>query len=126
MILKNSLYTITRKDLCEAGVSYHIALNASCFIYQAHFPGEPITPGVCIVQIANELMADHLGAALSVKTIKNVKFLSVITPTEDAAVTYTIAKMAETRDTVKAQITVEANGTVKAKISMICSKDAQH
>lgn len=124
MILRNSLYTLSDKQLCGADVSYRIALNPQCFIYQAHFPGQPITPGVCIVQIAKELMEDHLQMALSVKTIKNVKFLSVITPTEDAALVYTIAKIGEAEDTVKAQITVTANGMAKAKISMVCSKDA--
>ena len=56
MELKNNLYTIVSKEGVGLMVSYTIKLIPSCVIYQAHFPGEPITPGVCIVQMAKELI----------------------------------------------------------------------
>ena len=58
MELKNSLYQITGKETNGTAVSYDLQLDASHVIYQAHFPGEPITPGVCIIQIAKELLEE--------------------------------------------------------------------
>ena len=55
MILKNSLYTIADKRMEGSGIFYQILLDKNHFIYKAHFPNEPITPGVCIIQIAKEL-----------------------------------------------------------------------
>ena len=67
MILKNSLYTIEGQQSQEGTVSYDIRLHSDHFIYQAHFPGEPITPGVCVVQIAKELLEEHLQRPLAIK-----------------------------------------------------------
>lgn len=60
MQLKNNLYKIIRKEGVGPVVNYAIELIPSCVIYAAHFPGEPITPGVCIVQMGKELHVLHL------------------------------------------------------------------
>ena len=82
MELKNSLYQITGKETNGTAVSYDLQLDASHVIYQAHFPGEPITPGVCIIQMAKELLEDHTGTAYEISGVKNVKFLAVISPVQ--------------------------------------------
>ena len=56
-------------------------------VYQGHFPGYPITPGVCLVEIALELiaeMADQVGHDERVRLVgaKNIKFTSPIIPAE--------------------------------------------
>lgn len=61
MLLRNNLYTVTQKEVDGLKGHFELALNPSCFIYQAHFPGEPITPGVCIVQMGKELPGRTLG-----------------------------------------------------------------
>lgn len=123
MILKNSLYTIKSAKVFGGEASYEIELNASHFIYQAHFPGEPITPGVCIVQIAVELLEEVVGKRLQLAKVKNVKFLSVVTPTQSTAVTLQLVKIAEneTEGTVKTQAVVTSEDEVKAKLSFICT-----
>ena len=45
MQLRNNLYTVTEKMVDGLTGYFELALTPSCFIYQAHFPGEPITPG---------------------------------------------------------------------------------
>ena len=82
MILFDKLYTITSVEASAASVCYKIHLNPDHVIYQAHFPGEPITPGACIVQIAQELASMWLQCELEIAKIINLKFLSVIKPEE--------------------------------------------
>ena len=55
-------------------------------VYQGHFPGYPITPGVCLVEIALELIAEMAGQAghdgkVRLVAAKNIKFTSPIIPT---------------------------------------------
>lgn len=126
MLLKNNLYTIIRKADEGMSASYEVRLNPSCFIYQAHFPGEPITPGVCIVQIGKELLEDFLirnnfAESVEIIGVKNVKFLSVISPEETDVIAYQIKKieMSEDKTGVKAQIVVTSEEEPKAKISLV-------
>lgn len=116
MTLKDSLYHITQKTEQR----YEVLLDEKHFIYQAHFPGEPVTPGVCIIQIAKELLEDHLQHDFVIRQVKNVKFLSVISPIKTPRVTYTFDKFSVAEETgeCKAQIMVTAEEKVLAKLSM--------
>ena len=56
-------------------------------VYQGHFPRYPITPGVCLVEIALELIAEMAGQAghdekVRLVGAKNIKFTSPIIPVE--------------------------------------------
>ena len=122
MQLKNNLYKICNKEVAEPSCGkYELELIPSSVIYQAHFPGEPITPGVCIVQIGKELIEDFLQESLQVVLVKNVKFLSVISPIQFTSVTYLLQKVVLSEDSneVKTQIIVTSGDETKAKISMV-------
>ena len=116
MTLKDSLYHITQKTEQR----YEVLLDEKHFIYQAHFPGEPVTPGVCIIQIAKELLEDHLQHDFVIRQVKNVKFLSVISPIKTPRVSYTFDKLSVLEETgeCKVQIMVTAGDEVLAKLSM--------
>ena len=120
MKLLDSLYSVTNEVATDVDHSYTIKLNAEHFIYAAHFPGEPITPGVCIMQIAHELLELHLGKQLDIDIVKNVKFLRIITPTETPVVCYTLQKVSVEERLVKAQVNVSYEGDSYAKLSLVC------
>lgn len=124
MILRDSLYTIRQRTTDGKAVRFDIVLNAEHTIFRAHFPGEPVTPGVCILQMAKELLEEELHGCYEIQSVKNVKFLAVISPVETPMVTFTIGKMAhdESDQTVKAQLTVEGDGKPMAKISFTLKK----
>jgi 3-hydroxyacyl-[acyl-carrier-protein] dehydratase len=120
MILKNSLYSIEGQQSQENAVAYDIRLHADHFIYQAHFPGEPITPGVCVVQIAKELLEEHIQRPLAIKAVKNVKFLAVVSPLEHPNVRYTFRQIQDTPEAVTAQVDVSDGDTSMTAISFTC------
>ena len=129
MLLRNNLYTISQKEINGLNGCFTIELNSSHFIYLAHFPEEPITPGVCIVQIGQELLELLLEESclkkyrLEIKKVKNVKFLSVISPKNNPTIVYTMKKVEMSEDAmeVKAQIDVSFKDEIKAKISLVLS-----
>lgn len=117
MRLADNLYTLIRAD--EEALSYQIRLRRGCVIYQAHFPGEPITPGVCIVQIAKELMERHVGKLFEIEKVKNVRFYSVLSPveSEEAEFKFSHLETAEDAPSLSVRVSVVANGEEKAKLS---------
>jgi putative 3-hydroxymyristoyl/3-hydroxydecanoyl-(acyl carrier protein) dehydratase len=127
MKLKNNLYKIISKEEVNSIFNYTVELNPSCVIYQAHFPGEPITPGVCIVQIGKEVIEDLLleqssaSRRLEIIKAKNIKFLSVISPNETPILTYQVRKLVFSDDkmTIETQIVVNSDDKSMAKISLV-------
>ncbi len=124
MILKNSLYTIADKRMEGSGIFYQILLDKNHFIYKAHFPNEPITPGVCIIQIAKELLEDYLHEEYEISYIKNIKFLSVLSPLSTPSVSYVFDKITILPETneCKAQVQVQQDNVLFAKLLIIFKK----
>jgi len=102
---------------------YEVVLrtNPAHPIYQAHFPGSPITPGVCLIQAAGELLENKLGRKLYLQSIKNVKFLLVLVPEEGKKIKYVFSNIVEDENGVKTQVLINDDTTVYAKISLVFS-----
>jgi len=79
-MLKDHFFTIEEKTQTPKEWEYRISLDASHPIYQAHFPKNPVTPGVCIIQMIKEIASDCCSKVFFIRIIKNVKFLSVLNP----------------------------------------------
>lgn len=84
----NDLFTIQNESIGEQHAEFTIELNARHAIYGGHFPNDPITPGVCIVQVATDLFSHIMGHEFSIIKAKNIKFLSLIKPNEHPIITY--------------------------------------
>ena len=127
MILKNSLYTIADKRMEGSGIFYQILLDKNHFIYKAHFPNEPITPGVCIIQIAKELLEDYLHEEYEISYVKNIKFLSVLSPLSTPSVAYVFDKITILPETneCKTQVQVQQDNVLFAKLSIFFKKSHQ-
>ena len=122
MKLLDNLYTIVSDSSVESGHEFDLKLNPEHFIYKAHFPGEPITPGVCIMQIAVELFEIALKTPISLNCVKNIKFLRIISPNELTDLKYSLLKMIKEDNLLKVQVTVSSNGEVYAKLSLVCNE----
>lgn len=119
MILKDNLYKL--KSLSPEQKTAEIELLRDCFIYKAHFPELPVTPGVCIIQAAGELLEELIGKRVSLSSVVNAKFLAVINPDETRCVTYSFKKIekSEENSTVKASITITNDNVTFAKLSLV-------
>ena len=121
MRLTDGFFTIESINDTDGGFEVKLRTNPEHFIYKSHFPGNPITPGVCVIQTAGELLEQKLGRKLYLHSIKNVKFLMVIIPEEGKKIRYSFSNIIEDENGVKAQVVVSDESTVYAKISLIFS-----
>lgn len=49
-------------------------------VYQGHFPGNPITPGVLSLRMIRECVCRETGRPLHYATIKNCRYVALIRP----------------------------------------------
>ncbi len=61
-----------------------ITLNRHHTIFKGHFPDQPVTPGVCMMQIVKELSEQVLDRKLFMYKSSNVKFMALINPEVNA------------------------------------------
>lgn len=121
MRLTEGFFIIESTNDSDNGFEAVLRTNLEHPIYKAHFPGSPITPGVCVIQVAGELLENKLGRKLYLQSIKNVKFLMVIIPEEGKKIRYSFSNIVEDESSVKAQVVVSDDAMVYAKMSLIFS-----
>jgi 3-hydroxyacyl-[acyl-carrier-protein] dehydratase len=91
------------EGLPEGQSGFNIILNPDHLIYKAHFPGQPVTPGVCILQMLRELLSVEMDKQLFIKNIKNAKFISMMSPVTDSRVSVLFSSVTPEEGGIKAQ-----------------------
>ena len=100
-MLLNDFYSIetwSASDTTDGEVRVVIVLNATHRIFEAHFPGQPVVPGACLLQIVEELLSDVLHTEYRLVNAGQIKFLTPIDPRRNPrieAVLRYAAQMAE-------------------------------
>lgn len=117
--MMNALYQVLQStSQADGGHEFLLRLDANCDIYRAHFPGRPVTPGACIVEIAHRLAETLAGRRLRVTELKNVKFLAVIDPREIEELTYAVTPHAVMPHAY--HVTVTAGDKPLARLTLLC------
>lgn len=117
----DNLFILNSIDGTENGFTALLRCNPEHLIYQAHFPGNPITPGACLLQTAGELLQHKLGRPLFLKASKNVKYLNVLVPSEGKEVRFTFSNLVENETECKAQVVIADEASVYTKMSLTFS-----
>ncbi len=81
MLLEDNYYKVYPMHVDgDTSVSYRIALLPECDIYRGHFPGRPVCPGACSIEIIKECVMAWTKKCLSVSFIKQCRFVAILTP----------------------------------------------
>ena len=81
MLEKKGFYSVRSVTDCGEGrYRVMVLLNKEHEIFKGHFPGNPVTPGACMLQVVKELAEDILGMKLMMTRAANVKFMALINP----------------------------------------------
>ncbi|MBO5721231.1 MAG: beta-hydroxyacyl-ACP dehydratase [Bacteroidales bacterium] len=97
-----------------------ITLNKEHFIYKAHFPENPITPGVCIMQIVQEILEKKVNSRLSLKTLHNIKYLSIISPIENKELIIIL------NYSINEDLSIKVKGIIKSEESVFTKYSATY
>ncbi len=83
MMLKDSYFKILDTRRNDNAILFRIELNPSHKVYEGHFPGMPVCPGVCNVEMIKECVQEHTGKRLILNNLLQCKFSAVITPSHN-------------------------------------------
>lgn len=76
----NDLFRIEEINHQGGVIKAVLGVNAHSAILKGHFPGHPIVPGACMLQVVKELLEDVLQTPLRLKKADQLKFMTMIDP----------------------------------------------
>lgn len=95
--------------------SVGIRINPDHSIFEGHFPGQPIVPGVAYIEMIREIMELVLQKKLLLKEASNIKFLSITNPILNAELNFTFSLIIKEENLIssKVLITSESGSVIK-------------
>ncbi|RZJ49048.1 MAG: 3-hydroxyacyl-ACP dehydratase [Chryseobacterium sp.] len=114
-------YTLQSYDKNEKSFVANIILNKDHEIFKGHFPGNPVTPGICMMQIVKELTEEFTGKKLFLKSASNVKFMAIINPFETPELSLQL-DITENETDIKVKNTTSFGETIALKMSVNYNK----
>ena len=105
----------------EEGFEAVVRCNPAHPVYKSHFPGNPITPGACMLEEAVVLMQEKMGRPMFLKAAKNIKYLSLLIPAEGKLVKFIFSRVVENETECKTQVVIADETSVYTKMSLIFS-----
>tara|TARA_Y100000031_G_C8245779_1_gene397967 strand:+ start:3161 stop:3529 length:369 start_codon:yes stop_codon:yes gene_type:complete len=117
MLIKD-FYKIIALSSDDSGIVATIKLNPNHEVYKGHFPNQPIVPGVIQLLIIQELMEKHLGKKLFMGSIKRVKYLIPIIPTNSPQLVFTITINSTDESKIRSTITIGLDNSIFTKAKM--------
>ncbi|MEW4922219.1 3-hydroxyacyl-ACP dehydratase [Algibacter sp. 2305UL17-15] len=93
----------------------NIQLNKNHDVFKGHFPGNPVTPGVCMIQTIKEITQTQVNSTLFLQSISNVKFTALINPNINPDLILEISLIQENNTIRVKNVTKFTDGTIALK-----------
>lgn len=122
MSLLGNLYSVQSTSYVDRKLDCIISINENHELFNGHFPGNPILPGVCSIQIIGELISLNFGNEYHLVSSDNIKFISLVNPLEYRELRYEVSVLNQSSDTLAIKCVVTGKGveTLKMKGEYRC------
>ena len=85
-MLLNDLYTIESQVNTNSQLLVTVKLNGEHSIFKGHFPGHPVLPGVCMMEMITEILGEFFKQSFRISHIPIIKFLHMIDPNKNPVI----------------------------------------
>ena len=117
MLLQDFYKVEQLNKLSEGKYEAFVSLNKDSDIFKGHFPGNPVTPGVCMMQIIKELTEEILEVKLFMTNSSNVKFMALINPEKNPKLKLDLEINVSDENAIKVKNTTMFDETVALKLT---------
>lgn len=73
-------YSIENQTIEGLSGLFHVRLNPECEVYEGHFPGSPVSPGVCNIQMMLECAQKVLQQPVRMRKLSRCRFTTLLSP----------------------------------------------
>jgi 3-hydroxyacyl-[acyl-carrier-protein] dehydratase len=99
-LLLNDLYTIQSLSESQNEIQATVLLRADHPIFKGHFPGQPVLPGVCMMEMISEITGHYMRKQFRISAGPMIKFLRMIDPSKNPLISIEIKYQTTYSDTI--------------------------
>jgi len=78
--LNNDIFSIENIAHENGTVKATLGINVQSEVFKGHFPGQPVLPGACMLQVVKDILEIVLNSTFQLKKADHLKFTSMIVP----------------------------------------------
>ncbi len=114
-MLEGSFYTVLQSEAAAETYAALLSLNAAHPVFEGHFPGQPVVPGVCMMQTIQESLERCLQRKVQLQKANIMKFLVLIDPVAQPQVNVELKYALQPENIVKVTAAIKHESTVFMK-----------
>lgn len=80
MLLNDKYFKVVSLDHSSGKAAFHVLLLPECDVYRGHFPGNPVSPGVCNIEMIKECFQMVVDGKPRIKTIDRCRLTAIASP----------------------------------------------
>lgn len=111
-MLKGSFYTLNDLKAEGNSITAALELNRDHGIFKGHFPGQPVVPGVCLMEMTKEVLQEVLKKGIRLKKAANLKFISPVDPSQSSVLSIVLTYQETEESEIKVIGSMQAGDTV--------------
>lgn len=116
MTTGNDIFGITGIEQTDNRITINVDINQHSEIFKGHFPGQPVVPGACMLQLVKDGLETALEKSVMLKKADQVKFISMLTPGDEQEISLTIDHKPIDENTIMVTAGLTSNGATCFKL----------
>ena len=125
-MLVNDFFTISKLEKEGFEIKAELIINADHEIFEGHFPGHPVVPGVCMMQMVKEIIEKVIGEKTNLVRAGEMKFLAIIDPKENNMIWATLKYNIEENGNMAVSATLFKESLIHFKFKGLFASQQPH
>ncbi len=125
-MLHGDFFNINNLEKTGFDITADLVINAGHKIFEGHFPGQPVVPGVCMMQMVKEIIEKVIGEKTNLIRAGEMKFLAIINPKENNMIRATLKYNIEENGNMAVSATLFKESLIHFKFKGLFASQQPH
>ena len=117
-MLLDTFFTIDNITAQDEKNLFEVAINKDHAVFEGHFPGNPVVPGVFLIQMVREVIEHWQQKKFKIEAADEIKFMNMVIPQQSSRLTLEIQKRVKSEKPFAYSIVVSDGTTVYIKMKL--------
>ena len=121
-VVNDEIFLVDELQAGDGSIHAKLSINKNSTILNGHFPGQPVVPGACMLQLVKDILERVLETTLLLKKADYLKFINMMVPGNCESITLDIFYNIFEDQIIKATGKISSRGSVCFKFqgAFIC------